>query len=70
MVEHIVLVQVYDWLIVQRILHVLDRILGQVGLHGVDVVLLVVMVLVHLIEIARHHQRQVVLPLVMDQVPM
>jgi hypothetical protein len=69
MVVHIVLVQVYNYLIVQLILHVLDRILGQVGLHGVDVVLLVVMVLVQLIEIVQHHHRiYLVLQLVMDLV--
>ena len=43
-VAHIVLVQVYNLLIVQLILHVLDRILGLIGQHGVVVVSLVVMV--------------------------
>jgi hypothetical protein len=71
MVDYIVMVQVYNWLIVQLILHVLDLILGQVGLHGVDVVLLVVMVRVRAIEIVQVHQLvDLVLLLVMDRVLM
>jgi hypothetical protein len=71
MVVCIVMVQAYNWLIVRLILHVLDQILGQVGLHLVDVVLLVVMVRVRAIEIVQvHHLVDLVLLLVMDRVLM
>jgi hypothetical protein len=55
MVVYIVRVQEYNYLVVQLIPHVQDRIFGQTGLHSVDVVLLVVMAPVRLIEIVQDH---------------
>jgi hypothetical protein len=68
MVVYIVRVQEYNYLVVQLIPHVLDRIFGQTGLRLVDAVLLVVMAPVRLIEIVQdHHYLHLVMLHAMDQ---
>ena len=61
----------YNWPIVRLILHALNWIVGQIGLHGVDAASLVGMAHVQPIEIVQvHRSMDLALLLVMDQVSM